>query len=102
MLDIAESTRAQAEQRVVEEAKAWRNKFRKEIKDEIVAELGITLGAGAALSEDAERWISDLEKELSSEESAWKVEMSERILTHVREIMRLRSQAPRGYLGCHL
>ena len=99
VLDIAESTKAQAERRVVEGAKAWRDKFRKEIKDEIVAELGIAPGGGVALTEDAENRIGDLEKELAEEGSAWKVELTESILTQVKEIMRLRSPGSVGIPG---
>ena len=98
VLDIAESTKAQAERQVVDGAKAWRDKFRQEIKDEIKAELGITSGGSVSLSTDADNRISELEKELSSEESAWKVDLSEKILTHVREIMRLRSPGTTGVL----
>ena len=99
VLDIAESTKAKAERRVVEEAKAWRDKFRKEMKDEIVAELGLAPSGGAALNEDADRRISELEKDLSDKESPWKAELSERILTQVREIMRLRSPGTAGVPG---
>ena len=91
---------------VVDDAKAWRDKFRQEIKDEIKAEikaeLGVTSDGSVSLSADAEDRISGLEKELSSEESTWKKDLSEKILTHVRELMRHRSRVPSERPGCHL
>ena len=96
---IAKCTMAQAERRVVDEAKAWRDKFRQEIKDEIKAELGITSDGSVALSKDADDRIGELEKELSSEESRWRKDLSEKILTHVRELMRHRSPGTVGAPG---
>ena len=99
VLGIAESTQAQAERRVVTEAKAWRDKFREEIKEELKTELGVASDGSVALSTDAEDRLSGLEKELSSEEAAWKKDLKENILTHVRELMRNRSPGAVGAPG---
>ena len=69
------------------------------MKDEIVAELGLAPGGGAALNKDADRKISELEKDLSDKESPWKAELAKRILTQVREIMRLRTPGTVGVPG---
>ena len=102
VLDIAEATKAKAERRVIEEAKAWRDSFRKGIKDELIAELGVASSKDAATSQDADRRISELERSLSDKESSWKKDLSEKVLTQVREIMRLRSSGTAGVPGLPL
>ena len=99
VLGIAASTREQAERRVVTEAKAWRDKFREDIKEELKAELGVASDGRVALPTDAEDRLRGLEKELSSEEAAWKKDLKENILTHVRELMRNRSPGAIGAPG---
>ena len=99
VLGIAESTQVQAERRVVTEAKAWRDNFREEIKEELKTELGVTSDGNVALSPDTEDRLSGLEKELSSEDAAWKKDLKESILTHVRELMRNRSPGAIGAPG---
>ena len=96
VLSIAATTKTQAEWCVVKDAKAWQERFRKEIKDEIIAELDASPSGGIAPGENVEERLSELEKSISDEKSTWKSDLAENILTQVRETMRHRSPSTAG------
>ena len=85
VLDIAESTKKQAEWRVIGEAKAWQEKLRSEVKNEVIAELGLTPSRGTTTSDSVDKRLRDLEECLSDKNSPWKSDLREDILTQVRE-----------------